>query len=73
MLDPFNQLPESSANWEITIPESFTASGRLFTMRENRVGDITDPWGVPRSVMASSDNSPSTLTWILQPSRKALR
>ncbi|KAH3712637.1 hypothetical protein DPMN_072389 [Dreissena polymorpha] len=44
MLDPFNQVPESSANWEITIPESFTASGRPFMMRENRVGDNTDPW-----------------------------
>ncbi|KAH3837670.1 hypothetical protein DPMN_111071 [Dreissena polymorpha] len=73
MLDPFNQVPESSANWEITLPESFTASGRPFTMRENRVGDNTDPWGVLRSVMATSDNSPSTLTWILRPSRKALR
>ncbi|KAH3720239.1 hypothetical protein DPMN_063136 [Dreissena polymorpha] len=73
MLDPFNQVPESSANWEITVPESFTASVRPFMMRENRVGDITNPLGVPRSVMASSDNSPSTLTWILRPSGKALR
>ncbi|KAH3880683.1 hypothetical protein DPMN_004605 [Dreissena polymorpha] len=45
MLDPFNQVPDSFANWEITMPESFTASGRPFTMRENRVGDITAPWG----------------------------
>ncbi|KAH3779762.1 hypothetical protein DPMN_157568 [Dreissena polymorpha] len=45
MLDPFNQVPESSANWEITIPESFTASGRPFTMRENRVRGITVGYG----------------------------
>ncbi|KAH3791437.1 hypothetical protein DPMN_144923 [Dreissena polymorpha] len=73
MLDPFIQVPESSANWEITSLESFMASGRPITMREKRVGDITDPWGVPRSVMATSDNSQSTLTWILRPYRKALR
>ncbi|KAH3704770.1 hypothetical protein DPMN_079831 [Dreissena polymorpha] len=38
-------MPESSENLEITIPESFTPSGRPFKTRENRVGDNTDPWG----------------------------
>ena len=72
-LPPLSHVPESSANWLVTIPVPSNTAGRSLIKREKSRGDSIAPWGVPLVKVSSSERELPTLTCILRPSRKFLR